>query len=91
MKVPYTKEELRAMTCKEIMALPKKCPRLHPYCLIGQHIDDVRKRMDEWSKNIGCNFEILTPKQCCSLNASISYYWCDLDENNIMIDVYKPN
>lgn len=50
MEAPYTKEELRAMTDQQILALPKKCPRLHPYCLIGLHIDEARKRMEEWSK-----------------------------------------
>lgn len=31
MEAPYTKVELRAMTDKQFIPLPKKCPHLHPY------------------------------------------------------------
>jgi hypothetical protein len=86
---PYTKKELRAMTAKEILELPEKCPRLYPYCLIGLHIDDIRNHMDDWCKNIGSKIEILTSGQGCLMDINTTYYCCELDENNIMTDVYK--
>jgi len=89
MEAPYTKEELRAMTDKELLELPEKCSRLYPYCLIGLNIDDVRRRMDEWCKNIGCKAKILTSGQGCFMDITTTYYYCVLDENNIMIDVYN--
>ena len=87
METPYTKEELRAMSAKELLALPKKCPRLHPYCLIGLHIDEVRNRMKEWSKNIGFYVEMLTSGQICLMDINTTYYYCEVDENGIMTDV----
>ena len=87
MEAPYTKEELIAMTTKELLELPEKCPRLYPYCLIGLHIDVVRSRMDEWCKNMGYKAELLTSGQGCIMNMMTTYYYCKLDENNIMIDV----
>ena len=89
MEAPYTKEELRAMTNKELLELPKKCPRLYPYCLIGLHIDDVRSRMLDWCKNIGYKAEILNSSQGCLMDINTIYYCCKLDKNNIMTDVYK--
>ena len=68
MDLPYTKEELRAMTTEEIFKLPKKCKRLYPYCLIGLHIDDVKNRMDVWCKNIGFKAKILTSGECCLMD-----------------------
>lgn len=87
MEAPYTKEELRAMTAKQILALPEKCPRLYPYCLIGLHIDDARDHMNEWCKHIGNKAEILTSGQGCLMDINTTYYYCELDENNIMTDV----
>lgn len=87
MEAPYTKEELRAMTDKQKLALPKKCPRLHPYCLIGLHIDDAKTRMDEWSKNIGFKVEMLTSGQGCLMDINVTYFYCDVDEKGIMTDV----
>lgn len=89
MEAPYTKEELRTMTTKEILNLPEKSHRLYPYCLIGLHIDDVRSRMDDWCKNIGNKAEILTSCQSYLMDINTTYYCCELDENNIMTDVYK--
>jgi hypothetical protein len=89
MGVPYTKEEIRAMTTKEILELPEKCPRLYPYCLIGLHIDDVRNRMDDWCKIIGCNIKIIISGQCCLMDINTTHYYCELDKNNIMTDVYE--
>ena len=87
METPYTKEELRAMSAKELLALPKKCPRLHPYCLIGLHFDEVRNRMKEWSKNIGNRTQMLTSGEGCLMDINTIYYYCELDEKGIMTDV----
>jgi hypothetical protein len=73
------------MSIKEILALPEKCPRLHPYCLIGLHIDKVRTRMAEWSYNI----VRLTSGQGHFMDFDIIYYYATLDKNNIMIDVNR--
>jgi len=87
MEAPYTKEELRAMSDNELLSLPHKCPRLHPYCLIGLHIDEVRKRMEEWSKNIGFKVEMLTSGQGCLMDINVTYFYCDVDEKGNMTDV----
>ena len=87
MEAPYTKEELISMTVKEILALPKKCPRLHPYCLIGLHIDDARNRMKEWCKTMGIKAVLLTSGQGCLGDINTSYYYYELDEKDIMTDV----
>jgi hypothetical protein len=89
MEAPYTKEELLAMTTKEFLELPEKCPRLYPYCLIGLHIDVVRSRMHDWCKNIGNKAEILNSGQGCLMDINTTYYYCEQDENNIMTDVYE--
>lgn len=89
MEAPYTIEELRSMTPKEFLALPKKCPRLHPYCLIGLHIDDARNRMKEWTKYIGNRVEMLSTDQGCLLDINTTYYICEVDENSIMTDVHN--
>lgn len=89
MEAPYTKEELQAMTEKELLELPEKCPRLYPYCLIGLHIDVVRSRMHDWCKNIGNKAEILNSGQGCLMDINTTYYYCEQDENNIMTDVYE--
>jgi hypothetical protein len=34
MEAPYTKEELMSMSAEEIFKIPKKSPRLYPYCLV---------------------------------------------------------
>lgn len=87
MEAHYTKEELRAMTDKQITTLLKKCSGLHPYCLIGLHIVDVRNRMKEWSKSIGNRVEMFSPGEGCLMDINTIYYNCEIDENGIMIDV----
>ena len=87
MEPPYTKEELRAMSAEELLSLPKKCPRLYPYCLIGLHIDDVCNRMKEWCKITGNRAEMLTSGQGCLMDINVAYYYCELDEKGIMTDV----
>lgn len=87
MEAPYTKEELRAMSDKEVLALPKKCPRLHPYCLIGLHIDEVRNRMDEWGKQIGMKSVMMINGDACYMDPNVKYWYCEIDENGIMTDV----
>ena len=86
-ETPYTMKELESMTTEQLLQLPKKCPRLYPYCLIGLPIDYARKRMDDWCKPNGINAQLLTPGQGCSMNVSINYYWCELDEHNIVCDI----
>ena len=91
MEEPYTKEDLKAMSDKEFLELPKKCSRLHPYCLVGLHIDEVRNRMKEWVKDISIKVELLiVNKDACLMDMNTSYYYCVLDENDIMIDVFNP-
>lgn len=91
MEAPYTKDDLKAMSDEEFLSLPKKCSRLHPYCLIGLPMDEVRTRMKEWVKDININVELLiVNKDVCLMDMNTSYYYCVLDENDIMIDVYDP-
>ena len=86
MEAPYTKEELMSMSNEEILKIPKKSPRLHPYCLVGLHIDEVRKRMNKW---IPGRVEILiSGKDGCAMDFNTVYYYCEVDENNIMKEVF---
>jgi len=87
MEAPYTIEELKNMSVKDVLALPKKCPRLRPYCLIGLHIDEVRSSMNEWSKHIGKKVEMLISGQGCLIDFKKLYYFCVVNEDGIMTDV----
>lgn len=87
MEAPYTKEELRAMSDNELLSLPHKCPRLHPYCLIGLHIDEARNRMDEWCKQMGITALMMTDGEGCLMDPRVSYWYCKVDEKSIMTDV----
>jgi hypothetical protein len=84
----YTKEELKLMTTEEILSLPKKCSRLHPYCLIGLHIDEVKIRMTEWCKDFGPMICLVQEGEGCGMNFNTTYYYYVLNKNNIMIDIY---
>ena len=49
--LPYTREEINAMHYKQVIELTEaKSPRLHPYCLIGLPLCEVREKMREWFK-----------------------------------------
>ena len=85
MEAPYTKEELRGMPDEELLKIPKKSPRLHPYCLIGLHIDEVRQRMKEWNPNAKI---LISGKDGCAMSFNTVYYYCTVDENDIMSDVF---
>ena len=86
MEPPYTKEELLAMSDEEILKIPIKTPRLHPYCLVGLHIDEVRHRVKEW---FPVKVEILiSGKDGCAMDFNTVYYYCNVDENNIMKEVF---
>ena len=86
MEHPYTKEELMAMSDEEIIRIPMRSKRLHPYCLVGLHIDEVRQRMKEWMQG---KVEILiSGKDVCLMDYNTVYYYCNVDENNIMIEVF---
>ncbi len=86
MEAPYTKEELRTMPTEELLKIPRKSPRLHPYCLVGLHIDEVRQRVKEW---FPIKVEILiSGKDGCAMDFNTVYYYCEVDENNIMLKVF---
>lgn len=85
MEVPYTKEELRAMPDEELLKIPRKSPRLHPYCLVGLHIDEVRQCMKEWNPNAKI---LISGKDGCAMSFNIVYYYCEVDDNNVMKKVF---
>jgi hypothetical protein len=86
MEAPYTKKELIAMSAEEIFKIPKKSPRLYPYCLVGLHIDEVRQRVKEW---FPIKVEILiSGKDGCAMDFNTVYYYCEVDENNMMKKVF---
>ncbi len=86
MEAPYTKKELIAMSAEEIFKIPKNSPRLYPYCLVGLHIDEVRQRVKEW---FPIKVEILiSDKDGCAMDFNTVYYYCEVDENNIMKKVF---
>ena len=45
---PYTKDELTAMTADECLAISAKSHRLHPYCLVGLSVNEVKTRFKAW-------------------------------------------
>jgi hypothetical protein len=81
MEAHYTKEELRAMPDEELLKIPRKSPRLHPYCLVGLHIDEVRQRMKEWNPNAKI---LISGKDGCTMSFNTVYYYCEVDEHNVM-------
>jgi len=85
---PYTHEELRAMSFDLLMEIQeKKSPRLYPYCLIGLPLSEAREKMAEWHK--GRDVEILIAgKELCFGDMRVSSWFCKIDENNIMTDVW---
>ena len=85
MEVPYTKEELRTMPDEELLKIPRKSPRLHPYCLVGLHIDEVRQRMKVWNPNAKI---LICDKDGCAMDFNTVYYYCEVDENNVMNKVF---
>ncbi len=85
METPYTKEELRVMPDEELLKIPIKSSRLHPYCLVGLHINEVRQRMKEWNPNSKI---LISGKDGCAMSFNTVYYYCTVDENDIMSDVF---
>ena len=90
--LPYTREELDAMPDKLVIELYKtKSPRLHPFCLIGLPISEVREKMREWFKG-RCQTEILIAgKEASFGDTRVLTWFCNVDENNIMIDIWDGN
>jgi hypothetical protein len=75
---PYTKEELNTMSDKEFVELFKnKSPPLHPWCLIGKPLSDVRKTMTEWNKH---SCILVSGLDGCFMDMRINYYYCDVDK-----------
>lgn len=87
---PYTKEELDLMPIEKILELYiKKSYRLHPFCLIGQPLCDARRILSEWFKNQGVVEILIAGKELYLGDPRVSYWYCNVDENNIMTDVWK--
>ena len=88
MSTPYTREEIDLMSTELLIELyNKKSSLLHPYSLIGTDILDARKQMTYWSKS---KVEILiSGKNGCSMDFYTSYWWCNIDENNIITKIWK--
>ena len=89
MEIPFTKEELNAMSAEEILKLPPKCTRLYPYCLIGHHINDVKCRLKEW---YGTRYQIVLftsqdTDTACLMRFNTLYFCCKTDANHIMTDI----
>jgi hypothetical protein len=84
MEDPYTKEKLKSMTNEELLKI-KNSIRLHPYCLVGLHIDEVRQRMNLWNPNSKI---IIYDKDGCTMSFNTDYYYCKVDKHNIMTKVF---
>ena len=87
--LPYAREEINAMHYKQVIELTEaKSPRLHPYCLIGLPLCEVREKMREWFK--GRRIEILVEgKQASFGDTRVLTWFCKVDENNIMTDIHS--
>jgi len=101
MSTPYTHEEVDELFDKMLVSALKGGEyiyeidekRLHPYCLIGLPLSEARKKMEEWAEynnpGGGRNVEILVAgKQICFGQMWKTSYFCNIDENNIMTDVW---
>ena len=88
--LPYTREEIYAMHYKQVIELSKaKSPRLHPFCLIGLPITEVREKMREWFKG-RCQTEIIIAgKEASFGDTRVLTWFCKVDENNIMTDIHS--
>ena len=85
---PYTIEEEDDMSSKELLELfGKKSPRLHPYCLIGQPLSEVRRIMKERFKGRG-HVQIMVNGELSYMDMRVSYWYCNVDENNIMTEIW---
>ena len=90
--IPYTLEELDEMSIELYIELVEiKSPRLYPYCLIGLPLSEARKKMSEYFGE-GARVEILIAgKQICLMDIRVVSWFCTIDENNIMTDVWSAN
>lgn len=80
---PYTKEELDAMTAEECLAIPKKSPRLHPYCLVGLSVDEVKTKFKEW---FGDRAVLVFDGEAFEMVVSKTYYLGVVDEDGKVTD-----
>jgi hypothetical protein len=91
MTTPFTKEEINSMPNNILLELYKEqSSRLYPYCLKGQHIDDAKKRMKEWTNGRGVI--LISGKDGCAMNFNTTYYYCTINnETNIITKIYSAN
>ena len=87
--LPYTREEINAMPDKLLIELYKtESHRFHPYCLIGLPISEVREKMTEWFKGRGRIEILIAGKQASFGDTRVLTWFCNVDENNIMTEIW---
>lgn len=93
MSTPYTRDELKKIDDVVLLSLIReKSPRLYPYCLVGQHIEEAKKKYAEWTKDYKDEVEILVANNNCSLmDIRKTYLYCELDENDVITGIYYHN
>jgi len=88
MTTPYTREEINDMDDNLLLNLIKSnSPRLYPHCLIGQPLEEARKKFTEFAKS---KIEILvTDKDTCCMDFNTTYFYCKVDENDIITEIWN--
>jgi hypothetical protein len=87
MSTPFTHEELDNMPYKTIIELANaESPRLHPYCLIGLPFPEFKDKLQKWYKGRG-QVEILKSGDASYGDIRVMTWFCDVDQNNIVLKV----
>ena len=93
MSKPYTHEDIVLMSTERYLELVEMKSRfLHPYCLIGLPLSEARKKMADWVEHYGYSRDsvkiLVAGKDEYFGDTHIDYWYCTVDENNIMTDVW---
>jgi hypothetical protein len=85
---PYTRKEIEDMPTTRLLKLTReKSPRLPPFCFIGKPLEESRTQMTQWCKNPVVI--LISGKETCSMNYKTSYWYCTIDEQNIITDIWR--
>lgn len=89
MEDAYTKEQINSIPIEELLTLFRaKSRKLYPYCLLGLHIDQVKKYMNE--RLAPDKVVILIDGESFLMESNTHYWYSKVDQNNMMIDIWSP-
>jgi hypothetical protein len=87
MESPYTRAELQSMPIDELTTLMnEKSSRLYPFCFIGLNVNLAKEILKQKEYN---NIVLLiSDKDGSLMDVNKSYYFCDIDKSNIIINIW---